>query len=106
MNSYLHGLPEFDEGTSEKVEEKLKLLAYWEKHIIPRTIEHIIRYNIYEAHSIKPVLSQIRYYLKNGFIKEAVSDISTLFRADYVNLPIPGADHDWSAKIIDEVYVD
>lgn len=47
-NSYLHGLPDLKYKNTVH-ERKLKLLQYWERNIIPRTIEHMYRYTDYKT---------------------------------------------------------
>lgn len=42
-STYLQGLPELDYKSTVH-EKKLKLLQYWERNIIPRALEHMIRY--------------------------------------------------------------
>ena len=59
-NTYLQGLPEL-EYKSTVHEKKLKLLQYWERNIIPRTLEHMIRYTEYKTPALQEmVLGQIR----------------------------------------------
>ena len=105
-NTYLQGLPEL-EYKSTVHEKKLKLLQYWERYIIPRTLEHMIRYTEYRTPALQEfVLGQIRGRLLQDQIQAAVSDIEELFQQDSVALPIPDPSHDWGAKIIDECLVD
>lgn len=47
-NTYLQGLPEL-KYLSTVHEKKLKLLQYWERNIIPRSLEHMTRYTEYKT---------------------------------------------------------
>ena len=76
--------------------------------MIPRTIEHIIRYKVYPVGEpiFEQVIEQIRFRVRENDIEKAVADISTIFQADFSTVAIPENDHDWSAKINDECFVD
>lgn len=105
-NTYLVGLPEL-ENKSNQHSSKLNLLQYWERHIFPRTVEHLIKYTEYKLPiQQEMVIGQIRGHLLRDDISSAIRDLGDLFQQDFVALPLPDPSHDWSAKTTDECLVD
>lgn len=104
MSSYLKGLPEPipKKNTSEAA---LKLLAFWEKNIIPKIIEFVR--TTYKHWEMEFYFEQLRHHLRNGDSQKALEDALTMCER---KLPqgctVPDENYDWTSKMIDECIVD
>lgn len=104
LSSYLKGLPEPIPKKNSSI-AALKLLAYWEKNIIPKIIEFVK--TTYKAWEMEMYFEQLRHHLRNGDSVRALEDAMTMWeRKVPQGTHIPDDNHDWTCKMIDECVVD
>lgn len=104
VSSYLRGLPEPvpKRNTSEAA---LKLLAYWEKNIIPKIIEFVR--TTYKPWEMEFYFEQLRFHLRNGDQIRALEDAMTMCEKKMPQgCNVPDENYDWTCKMIDECLVD
>lgn len=103
LSSYLTGLPELVVKKGQG-DANLKLLAYWEKKLIPKLIEFVK--NTYKPWEMNMYFEQVRYHLKEGRPKEALKDALVMWENRIpAGAQIPDDNHDWSAKASEEAIV-
>eukprot|EP00347_Sterkiella_histriomuscorum_P020695 403336831 len=104
LSSYLKGLPEPIPKRNQS-EAALKLLAHWEKSVIPKIVEFVR--TTYKPWEMEFYFEQLRHHLRNGDQMRALDDAMTMCER---KLPqgcnIPDDNHDWTAKMADECIVD
>ena len=104
LSSYLKGLPEPIPKKNQS-EAALKLLAHWEKHVIPKIVDFVR--TTYKSWEMEFYFEQLRHHLRNGDQMRALDDAMTMCER---KLPqgcqIPDESHDWTAKMSDECIVD
>ena len=104
MSSYLRGLPE-PLSKKNQTEAALKLLAYWDKNIIPRIIEFVK--TTYRPWEMNFYFEQLRHHLRSCDTVKAFDDAMTMLeRRIPQGCVIPDDNYDWTCKMIDECIVD
>ncbi|CDW79829.1 hect domain and rcc1-like domain-containing protein [Stylonychia lemnae] len=104
LSSYLKGLPE-QVSKKNRSESALKLLAYWEKNIIPKIIEFVR--TTYKPWEMEFYFEQLRHHLRSGEQIQALDDAMTMCEKKMPQGCNPPDDnHDWSSKMADECIVD
>ena len=104
LSSYLKGLPE-PVPKKNSSEAALKLLAYWEKNIIPKIIEFVR--TTYKPWEMEFYFEQLRHHLRHGDSQKALEDALTMCEKKMPQgCVVPDDNYDWTAKMIDECIVD
>ena len=81
----------------------LRLLHYWEKTLIPRTVQYCSSFPI---QVLTNSIAQVRVPLRMGDITNATESILILLDRKVPNgCIIPSFNHDWSALIAEEIKV-
>ena len=75
LSSYLTGLPEVVPKKNQS-EAALKLLAYWEKNIIPKIVEFVR--TTYKGWEMEMAFEQLRHPLRHGDSAKALEDAMTM----------------------------
>eukprot|EP01022_Parablepharisma_sp_SALTPOND_P013306 TRINITY_DN1770_c0_g1_i1.p1 TRINITY_DN1770_c0_g1~~TRINITY_DN1770_c0_g1_i1.p1 ORF type:complete len:4067 (-),score=523.08 TRINITY_DN1770_c0_g1_i1:62-12262(-) len=101
MSSYLRSLPNKKADSHSETEAALKLLNYWEKHIIP-WIQDMVK-NAYKPWENLYYFEQLRGHLRNGDIEKAMVDSLVMCEGNLPgNCVLPKDNRDWSTFISDE----
>jgi other hect domain ubiquitin protein ligase E3 len=86
-------------------EAALKLLAYWEKNVIPRIIEFVK--TTYRPWEMDFYFEQLRHHLRGCDTVKAFEDAMVMLeRKIPQGCIIPDDNYDWTCKMIDECIVD
>jgi hypothetical protein len=104
QSSYLKGLPKPAVKRHQK-EACLKLLFYWEKHVLPTTREFVK--STFQKWEMNYYFEQVRHHLRQGDQRAAISDAMTLWEQKIPQgVVLPAENTDWTAKVADEGIVD
>ena len=101
MSSYLKSLPGKRADSHSETEAALKLLNYWEKHIIPQ-IQDMVR-NAYKPWENLYYFEQLRDRLRKGDIDKAMEDALVICDQHLpANCVLPKDNRNWSAFVNEE----
>jgi len=101
MSSYLKSLPKKKADSHSETESAIKLLNYWEKHIIPH-IQEMVK-NAYKPWENYYYFEQLRDRLRNMDIDKAMEDALTICDQHLpANCVLPKDNRDWSAFVGEE----
>lgn len=101
ISSYLKSLPGKRADSHSETEAALKLLNYWEKHIIP-LIQDMVR-NAYKPWENLYYFEQLRDRLRKGDIDKAMEDALVICDQHLpANCVLPKDNRDWSAFVNEE----
>ena len=104
LSSYLKGLPE-PVPKKNQSEAALKMLAYWEKIIIPKIIEFVR--TTFKPWEMEFYFEQLRHHLRNADQVRALEDAMVMCeRKMPQGCNPPDESYDWTAKMPDECLVD
>lgn len=104
LSSYLKGLPDLIPKKNQH-EAALKMLAYWEKNIIPKIVEFVR--TTYKPWEMEFYFEQLRHHLRNGDQAKALDDAMTMCERKMPQGCTPPDDnYDWTSKMPDECIVD
>ena len=83
----------------------LKLLFYWEKHVLPTTREFVKA--TFQKWEMNYYFEQLRHHLRGGDERQAIADAMTLWEQKVPQgVLLPAQNTDWTAKVADEGIVD
>jgi hypothetical protein len=100
----LQGLPQ-EIPKKNQSDASLKLLAYWEKNVIPRILEFVK--STYKPIEMEYSMEQLRSHLRKGDSGSALRDAMIMFENKIPQgCVIPDDNYDWTCKMIDECTVD
>ena len=104
ISSYLQGLPEPTINEKKSV-ANLKLLFYWEKHVLPQTREYLK--SSFQKYAMILGFEQIRHYLRQGNPQRALEEV--MFMGNnrlHPGVNLPSENTDWTAKVVEECIID
>jgi len=103
VSSYLRGLPELTPKKSQSM-AAVKLLAYWERNIIPKIIEFVR--TTYRPWEMELSFEQLRYHLRQGNQANAMEEAMVMCEKKMPQgCTVPDDNHDWTAKMVEECVV-